>query len=140
MIGCYLQAIDQVLQRVDSSQCVVVIRRHVSQDRQRLSVVGDGLPDGAVDAGQTLDGGVSLSSAAIDLLIEPCGGRGGVSFGTVGGFRGNGLCQGFTLQGVQRVVQLLRAAADASQSVFGVGLGNIDSVPQLVDVLQRGRT
>lgn len=71
MVGCYLQAVDQVLQLVDGSQCVVIISRHVSQDGPGLSVVADSLLDGGVDSGKMLDGGVSPSSAAIDLLIEP---------------------------------------------------------------------
>lgn len=70
MVG-YLQAVDQVLQHVDGSQCVVVISRHVSQDGPGLSVVADSLLDGGVDSRKTLDGGVSPSSAVIDLLIEP---------------------------------------------------------------------
>lgn len=75
MIGCYLQTVDQVLQHIDGSQCIVVIIRHVSQDGQCLSVVADSLLDGGADAGKTLDSGVSQSSVAVDLLIEPCGGR-----------------------------------------------------------------
>ncbi len=83
MIGCYLQTVDLVLQYVDGSQRVVVIIRDVSQDGQRLSVLADSLLDGGVDARKTLDGGIGQSSAAINLLIEPCGGRQGVTFGPV---------------------------------------------------------
>lgn len=43
-----------------------------------------------------------------------------------------------TVQGVQGVVQLVRVAADASQSLFGVGFSDVDSVQQLVELLQRG--
>lgn len=79
MIGCYLQTVDQSLQLVDAFQCAAVTIRHVSQDGQRLSVVADSLLDGGVDAGKTLDGSVGQSSAAVDLLVEPCGGRRGVT-------------------------------------------------------------
>lgn len=83
MIGCYLQIVDHVLQHVDGSQCTVVTIRHVSQDRQSLSVAADCLLDSGVDARKTFDGVVSQSFVAVDLLIETCGGKRGVAFSPV---------------------------------------------------------
>lgn len=42
----------------------------------------------------------------------------------------------FTSQGVQGVVQVLGVAVDEFQSALSVGLGNVDSVQQLVELLQ----
>lgn len=79
LIGGYLQTVELVLQQVDGFQCFVVVVGNVSHDEQRLFVVADGLLDGGVDAGKTLDGGVSQKFAVGDLLIEPCGRSRGVS-------------------------------------------------------------
>lgn len=44
----------------------------------------------------------------------------------------------FTSQGVEGVVQLVGVAVDALQSAFGVGFGDINSVQEGVESLQRG--
>lgn len=67
----YLQAVDQALQLADCSQSIIVGGGHVLEDGARLAVVLYGLLDGGVNSGETVDGGVSQSPAAIDLLIEP---------------------------------------------------------------------
>lgn len=69
--GFYLQTVDQALQLIDGSKSVVVIIGHVFQDGQHLSIAADSLLDGGVDARKTLDGIVSISSADVDLLVEP---------------------------------------------------------------------
>lgn len=42
-----------------------------------------------------------------------------------------------TFQCVERFVQIAHVAVDEFQSAFGFGLGDVDSVQQLVEVLQR---
>lgn len=43
----------------------------------------------------------------------------------------------FTSQGVEGIVKLFGVAIDALQSTVGGGLGNVDSVQQLVEILHR---
>lgn len=145
MIGCYLQTVDQRLQWSDGSQCFAVIFRHVSQVGDRLAVVSDGLLDGGVDAGKTLDGSVGQNLAVIDLLVETCRGRrGGVTLSPEFIEKTNSVSSSVrvstvsTSQGVQGDVQLV--GVEAFQSALGVALGDVDSVKQLVELLQRGTT
>lgn len=43
----------------------------------------------------------------------------------------------FTFQGIEGAVKLFGVAIDALQSTIGGGLGNVDSVQQLVEILHR---
>lgn len=72
---CHLYAVDQVLQHIYGPQALVIILRHVSQDRLRLIIAADSLLDGGVDAMETLDGRVGFSFVVIDLLSKSCGRR-----------------------------------------------------------------
>lgn len=72
---CHLYAVDQVVQHIYGLQALIIILRHVSQDRMRLIIAADSLLDGGVDAIQTLDGRVGFSFVVIDLLSKSCGRR-----------------------------------------------------------------
>lgn len=66
----HLYAVEQVLQQVYGPQALIIVLRHVPQDRLRLIIAADGVLEGGVDAVQTLDGCVSLSFGVSDLLSK----------------------------------------------------------------------